>query len=182
MKRPGTLLSLALVFCAVTLLLVVSSGRSRSRPVHEASLVLIGFTNVPTKGDRAVLYCTNSSAKSICFLVENFDTAASGGWATHRLDTGDGKGGLTEEAKRWLSGFVGTPSRLGPNEGATFYVPSPMTNTPWRVRFLCVEQPLGDRIRKLTIGGVELPADAVLVNGEYFTGRRYKLVSPEIPK
>jgi hypothetical protein len=159
-----------------------STPSSGSPPIHEASLVFIGFTNIPAKGDRAVFSCTNGSAKPICFLVENFDTASSGSWKTNRLDNGDRKGGLTEEAKRWLSGFIGTPSRLGPNEGSIFYAPSPVTNTAWRVRFLYVEQTVGDRIRKLTIGGVELPADSVIANGEYFTGRRYKLLSSEIPK
>ena len=114
--------------------------------------------------------------------MENFDTAALGGWETHRLDPGNGKGDYTQEARRWLSGFVGSPHRLGPNEDALFYVPSPTTNAPWRVRFLGVEQTLGDRLRKRTIGGVELPADTVVVDGDFYTGRRYKLVSPEIPR
>jgi hypothetical protein len=180
MRARAALPFLGIGLCAVILLGVGTTASRRSLPVQQASLRFAGFTNLTTHGDRAVLYCTNSSAKSICFLVENFDTEVPGGWETHRLDMAGGKGNYTEEAHRWLLGFVGSPHRLGPHESARFYVPFPATNTPWRVRFLCVEQTLPDRIRRRTVGGIELPADAVLIDGEFFTGRRYELLSPAI--
>src|SRR4051794_34395882 len=126
MNRHLSLAILAFLFCMAALLSLLGLGRGCSRSIHDASLVFIGLTNIPTKGERAIFSCTNGSAKSICFLVENFDTSSSGSWETHRLDNGDLKGGMTDEAKRWLSAFIGTPTRLGPNEGATFYVPLPV--------------------------------------------------------
>src|SRR5450759_4585393 len=180
MKRNVIIAILALLVGTILLLWVANNWRSRAAAMQEASLIFIGFTNLPTKGDGVILCCTNSSAKPICLSIKNYDTFSSGKWETHRLDNGDRKGGLTDEAKQWLHRFNGTPNRLGPNEAATFYVPSPETNAAWRVRFSCVEQTLGDKIRKHTIGGAELPPHAVFMNGEYFTGRTYDLLSTEI--
>jgi len=183
MKRSVIYKILALLVGAIFLLLAINGWRDRSTAMQRASLIFFGLTNVPGKGELGIFFCTNDSTKPICFLVENFDTSFSGSWETHRLDNGDGKGSLTGEASQWLRGFIGTPSRLNPHEGKVFYVPPPVTNSSWRVRFLCVEQTFGDRIRKHTIGGVELPPDAVTSgNGDWFTGRRYKLLSAEISK
>ncbi|MCX6925591.1 MAG: hypothetical protein NT154_20635 [Verrucomicrobia bacterium] len=181
MKRHVPLGLLALLICT-TFLLIMAISRGRSPMIHEASLVFLGFTNVPTHGEGAHLCCSNGSSTRISFSVESFDTFSSGSWETHRLDNGDRRGGLTDEAKGWLDRFISTPSRFDPKEAATFYVPLPATNTMWRVRFSCVEQTLGDKIRKHTIGGAELPPHAVMVNGDYFTGRRYNLLSREISK
>lgn len=183
MKQRVIFQILALAIGAIFLLLAINGWRDQGRATHEASLVFLGFTNVPGKGERAIFFCTNDSTKPICFLVENFDTSFSGVWETHRLDTRDGKGSLTGEASQWLGGFIDTPKRLDPQEGGVFYVPPPVTNATWRVRFLCVEQTVGDRIRNHTIGGVELPPDAVTSgNGEWFTGRRYKLLSTNVSR
>ena len=182
MKRHVIVGVLALLLGMMFLLLVMKHSRGRGFATREASLVFVGFTNLPTGGGGVILCCTNGSGKPIHLAVENFDTLSFGEWETHRLDNGDGRGGLTEEGKRWLNRFSGTPDRLGPKEARTFFVPSPQTNTTWRIRFSCVEQTLGDKIRKLTIGGAELPPHAVSANGEWFTGRRYRLLSAEITR
>ena len=153
MKRHVMYAILVLVFCTMVLLLIIGFARGRSRAMPGASLVFLGFTNLPAKGDGVLFCCSNDSAKRIYLGLEGFDTFSSGKWEKHRLDNGNGRGGLNDEAKGWLDRFNGTPSPLGPSEAATFYVPSPAANTAWRVRLSCVEQTLGDKIRKHTIGG-----------------------------
>lgn len=182
MKRHIIFGVLAFLACAIFLLSPMSWCR-RGSAMRQASLTFHGFTNIVAKGDRAIFSVTNDSAKTVCFSVDNFETLSSGSWETHRLDTGDGKGTLTSEAFQWLSDFIETPNRLSPHEGKVFYVPVPVTNAAWRVRFLCVEETLGDTVRNHTIQITTLPPGAVYSgNGEWFTGRHYKLLSTELSK
>jgi hypothetical protein len=183
MKRHIIFGVLAFLACAIFLLSPMNWWRHRGTAMRQASLIFHGFTNVPAKGDRAIFSLTNDSTKTICFLVDSFDTLSSGSWEAHRLDTGDGKGTLTAEATQWLLGFIGTPNRLSPHQGKVFYVPAPVTNVAWRVRFLCVEETLGDTVRNHTTQITTLPTNAVTSgNGEWFTGRHYKILSTEISK
>ena len=173
--------TLAVVFFATVLLLMACLiGSCRSTP-SEARVLVIGLTNIPGRGDYAILACTNRSATPICFLVDSYDEISDGTWKTNRLD--DGQGTIKTEARIWLSRFIGTPSRMEVNSGAVFYVPVPVTNNAWRARFLCVEQTMGDRLRRVVGFDAELSAHTIVLGkGQYFSGRSYKLLSTEIPK
>src|SRR5437899_85874 len=115
MKRHAIYGILALLVGMIFMLLVMNYRRGHGSAMQESSLVLLGFTNLPTKGVGVILCCTNGSAKAICLLIKGFDTFSSGKWEPHPLDNGDGRGGLTEEGKQWIHRFNGTPNPLGPN-------------------------------------------------------------------
>jgi hypothetical protein len=178
---PNRMTGLVLV-CFSCLAAILLFGLCSTSVERDTVLALVGVTNIPARGPYAILSCTNHSSKVIAFFVDSFDDESSGTWRTNRLD--DGRGSLTTEARSWVSRFIGTPSRLAPNEGAIFYAPSPVTNAAWRARFMCAEMTLLDRLKTSTGSWEASPRTIVSGKGnkEFFSGRRYKLVSPDIPK
>jgi hypothetical protein len=202
-RRQFILISAGL--CCLGFLIVILAPRGPWTPAFPtASVSFVGFTNLPGKGRCAMFCFTNASTTQIALTVDSFDEEIAGDWVNRRLTTNLGNNNIQSinRSASWLKGFAGfqdsLPPRasfvfcvpppsfvgwqdLGPDEGASFYIPSPV----WRVRFLCQAREPKDAFREFF--GTATPNSTLFPNKpnaffhyQVFSGTRAIILSPEV--
>ncbi len=136
---------------------------------RDASLLLVGFTNLPS-GSFAVFCLTNGTKAHFACVPRALEEFRGSVWVPTAL---------TGPASRQLRNWIGLREELKPGEAFTFMVPPPTTNETWRVVFMCQEQmplidPGTDLARHLT------DTKAVKSDLRQFSGRMYFVTSPAI--
>jgi len=175
-----------LAFALIAVLVLLSGIFTGDAPAQDATATFLGFTNVTAKGRCAMFAITNTSGPNLALLVDSFDESNSGAWTNRALMSG---ATLTPQAHRWLSSFTGWRETLSAGDGFVFYVASPTTNAPWRIRFIAQQRDPSDSWRN--IFGTATPNSTVLFAGRsnlgrrffryrVFRGRRYTFTSPEV--
>src|SRR5207302_2384008 len=100
----------ALIMGVMLVLRRPTRGVRLSRP-HEASLLFIGFTNVPTKGSYAIFCFTNSTRAHIVCVPDSVEQSTGGTWV---------RTPLTGRANRAVRDWLGIKEELVPGEAFTF--------------------------------------------------------------
>jgi hypothetical protein len=163
MKRLLTTVCLVLALGGIVLLLA-----RRTRGPGQASLLLLGVTNLPS-GNFAVFCLSNGSGIDIACVPEALEQASANTWT---------RTPLTGRASLAVRDWIGVPEEVKPGQSVTFMVPPPSTNKSWRLVFLCQERarlidPVTDTVHHLT------DTNAMQTQGRQFSGRRYYATSPE---
>ena len=173
MKRFTTVACLAAAL-GISAVLVLRQPAPQARPSHaeEASLLFVGFTNVPAKGTHAMFCLTNSTRAHLVCVPDSVEQATAGVWV---------RTALTGKASRAVRHWVGLKEELFPGEAFTFSVPPPTTNVAWRLVFLCQERArvvdgASDLLRHVT------DTNAAAHQDRRFSGRRYFVMTPEVTR
>lgn len=166
MKR--LILIACLVFALVGSIVKWGSVTARTSRAREASLQLLGVSNLPA-GSFAVFCLSNSTGTDIACVPEAFEQPIAGAWVHTPL---------TGRASRTVRDWIGVPEELKPGKAVSFMVPPP-TNVAWRLVFMCQERarlidPVNDTARHL------IHTNAAQVQDRQFSGRRYYVSSPEV--
>ncbi len=169
MKRL-IILACIVVALGVSVVLLARRGSVAARPVpaRDASLLLLGVTNLPT-GSSAVFLLRNSTGTHIACVPEAIEQRIAGAWVRVPLT------GKASAVRDW----IGLQEELKPGEAFTLLVPPPINGTSWRLVFMCQEQsqvvdPVTDLVKHLT------DTKAVKNQLRQFSGRRYYISSPEV--
>lgn len=170
MKRWLIIVCLVLALGGSAVLLARrGSGSSRTSSSPDASLLLLGLTNL-SAGTYAVFCLSNGTRMHIACVPEAFEQAGpSVGMRTTLSNLGG------RNARDW----IGVPEELKPGQSVTFMVPPPTTNKTWRLVFQCQERgvlvdPVTDAVRHLT------DTNAMQTQDRRFSGRRYQVTSHDV--
>jgi hypothetical protein len=170
MKRLIIIACLVLALGVSIMLLARRGGAAtRSSPAQDASLLVLGVTNLPA-GSFTMFCLSNGTRAHIVCVPEAFEQAGAGAWV---------RTPLTGQASRAVRDWIGVQEELGPGVTFTFLVPPPTTSGAWRLVFMCQEQApvidsITDTVKHLT------DAKARETQLRQFSGRKYYSSSPEI--
>jgi hypothetical protein len=142
---------------------------ARSSPVQDASLLLLGGTNLPT-GSFTIFCLTNGTMAHIVCVPEAIEQVSAGAWV---------RSPLTGKARRAVRNWIGVQEELRPGGAFTFLVPPPTNAATWKLVFMCQEQakvidPVTDTVNHIT------DAKSRATQLRQFSGRRYYPTSPEV--
>jgi hypothetical protein len=172
MKTQAIVACLVLAL-ALTIVLLTRRGGvvaiAGSSPASEASLLLLGPTNLPA-GTFARFCLSNSTREQIACVPEALEQLTAGTWVQAPFNPGS-----RSAAANW----TGLKNELKPGEACTFLVPPPTNSGRWRLVFMCQERspvvdPVRDTVRHLT------DTNAMKTGLRQYSGRRYHLTSPEV--
>src|SRR6476660_651526 len=127
MKRRITVACL-LIALGATVVLLARRGSSVARPLpaRDASLMVLGFTNLP-KGSFAILSISNNTSAHIACVPEALEESSAGPWT---------RTPLTGRASRAVREWIGVREELKSGQAASFLVPPPTDSRPWRIVFM----------------------------------------------
>lgn len=107
---------------------------------------------------------------SIACLEEAIEFETTNGWVRRQLQ------GLVDSP---IHAWIGRQAELGPGRAFTFLVPPPTTNGAWKLEFLCRERDrLWDTYDDVVRTGMSGNAGAA--HPRYYSGRSYRLTTPEV--
>jgi hypothetical protein len=166
-----TLGILGIVIILVVAVLLVSRRPSGTpAALNDASLLLIGFTNIPSKGRHATFCLTNNTTKHIAFIPDSREQMVAGAWQ---------RTPLSGRARRAVRDWIGLREELSSHEAFTFYVQTPTNSGTWRLVFMCQErEPVKDGVRDVYQHVTD--TNAAALQSRVFSGRQYFLRSPEV--
>jgi hypothetical protein len=170
MKRALIISGLVLILVVTVLLLFRrASGTPDASLSEDATVLLIGFTNISSKGKHAMFCFTNNTTTHIAFVPDSLEQKVEGAWV---------RTPLTGRAGRVVRNWIGLREELSPEGAFNFYVPTTNGGT-WRLVFMCherarVRDSVSDVYRHVT------DTNAAAVQSRVFSGRRYSLTTPEV--
>jgi len=200
MNNRTKTISLALAVLAVLVvgLLLLPRRYCASKPVPAPAptgvlLSFHGLTNLPLRGLYVLFSVTNAGSQRASFDPDSlaYRDSQTQTWVTNSLRNQRRDGWLywrhDPDGLVRLGSWDDFGGDLLPAASATFAAPVLVSNAPWRLSFYCVEQAVGVQGLVDRSGDLLQHVSGVITSGPAgsqttFSGRRYYLVTPEIPK
>ena len=155
----------AIFITTATLGLLLARKPIASNP-SDLAFSFVGFTNMNQRL-AAIFTYSNGTGHDVVFDIKRIEYQSNGVWQSATILP-------TTAAGRTLSS-----THIRNKTGDTLFVPVPTTNTPCRLRLLCIEPAigLGGAVDKATDAGKSLAASGKLGAFTTFEGRNYEVTA-----
>ena len=171
MKRALIISGLAAMLIVMVLFLSQHpSDTPEPSASRDATILLVGFTNLSDKGRHAIFCFTNDTRAPIVLVPDSLEQLVDGAWV---------RAPLSGRARRVVSDWIGLREELPPGKAFHFHVPTAANDGKWRLVFMCQERArvrdgVSDVYRHVT------NTNAAALQSRVFSGRQYFLTSPEV--